>query len=89
MARWWGFILLEKVINIQRQKQSQILARPSQVSVATRSLMDGGLIEKLDRGIYAKPSKVAQLARGALMAKASLKIKNYAINMFIKESRCY
>jgi hypothetical protein len=26
-----------------------------------------GLIEKLDRGIYAKPSKVAQLGREALL----------------------
>jgi hypothetical protein len=70
-----GFILLEKVTNIQNQKQSQIPGRTSQVSVAPRSLMDGGLIEKLDRGIYAKPSKVAQLGREALLEKASLKIK--------------
>jgi hypothetical protein len=50
--------------------------RASQVSAALRSLMAGGLIEKLDRGIYAKPSKVAQLGREALLKIASKKIKN-------------
>ena len=49
---------------------------PSQVSVALRSLVEGGLIEKLDRGVYAKPAKVVQLGKEALLESAALRVKN-------------
>jgi DNA-binding MarR family transcriptional regulator len=49
---------------------------PSQVSAALRSLVDGGLIEKLDRGVYAKPAKVLQLGKQALLESANLRAKN-------------
>ena len=49
---------------------------PSQVSAALRSLVDGGLIEKLDRGVYAKPAKVLQLGKEALLESANLRTKN-------------
>jgi DNA-binding transcriptional ArsR family regulator len=59
---------------------------PSQVSAALRSLVDHGLIEKLDRGIYAKPSIVAQLGREALLERASLKIKKLR-NQYVYRSK--
>jgi len=57
------------------RQDAKSFGSPSQVSAALRSLVDGGLIEKLDRGIYAKPSKVAQLGREVLLEMASIKIK--------------
>jgi hypothetical protein len=59
---------------------------PSQVSAALRSLVDGGLIEKLDRGIYAKPAKVAQFGRETLLESATLRIKNLR-NQFVRHIR--
>ena len=58
------------------RQDTKFLGSPSQVSVALRSLVDGGLIEKLDRGIYAKPAKVMQLGREALLKTATLRAKN-------------
>lgn len=58
------------------RQDTKSLGSPSQVSVALRSLVDGGLIEKLDRGIYAKPAKVMQLGREALLKTATLRAKN-------------
>jgi hypothetical protein len=57
------------------RQDAKSFGSPSQVSAALRSLVDGGLIEKLDRGIYAKSSKVAQLGREVLLEMASIKIK--------------
>ena len=51
-------------------------ASPSQLSAALSSLLDDGLLEKLDRGIYAKPSMVAKLGKEALLKSAALKTKN-------------
>jgi hypothetical protein len=48
---------------------------PSQVSAALRSLVDSGLIERLDRGVYAKPTKVVQLGKEALLESAALRAK--------------
>ena len=59
---------------------------PSQVSDALRSLVDSGLIEKLDRGVYAKPSKVLELGKEALLASASLRVKNLR-DQFIRLSK--
>ena len=49
---------------------------PSQVSAALRSLVESGLIEKLDRGVYAKPAKVVQLGKEVLLESAALRVKN-------------
>jgi len=43
---------------------------PSQISVALNTLIKDGLLERLDRGIYAKPSKVKEIGREALLASA-------------------
>ncbi|OYY17204.1 MULTISPECIES: type IV toxin-antitoxin system AbiEi family antitoxin domain-containing protein [unclassified Polynucleobacter] len=59
---------------------------PSQVSAALRSLVDSGLIEKLDRGVYAKPAKVVQLGREALLECAALRTKN-AHDQFVHRSK--
>ncbi len=59
---------------------------PSQVSAALRSLVDSGLIEKLDRGIYAKPAKVAQLGKGALLESANLRTKNLR-DQYVRRSK--
>lgn len=58
------------------RQDTKALGSPSQISVALRSLVDKGLIEKLDRGIYAKPTKVRQLGREALLETATLKVKD-------------
>jgi hypothetical protein len=47
---------------------------PSQVSVALRSLVDSGLIEKLKPGIYAKPTKVLELGKETLLKSAALRM---------------
>ena len=58
------------------RQDAKSFGSPSQVSAALRSLVDGGLIEKLDRGVYAKPAKVAQLGRETLLESAALRTKN-------------
>lgn len=42
----------------------------SQVSAALKALIGEGLIAKLDRGIYAKPDKLNQFGKGALLEQA-------------------
>jgi hypothetical protein len=59
---------------------------PSQVSFALRSLVNSGLIEKIDRGVYAKPTKVVQLGKEALLESAALRAKN-ARNQFVHRNR--
>ena len=49
---------------------------PSQVSAALRSLAESGLIEKLDRGVYAKPAKVLQFGKETLLEIAAVRAKN-------------
>jgi hypothetical protein len=45
----------------------------SQVSVALKSLLNKGLIAKLDRGVYAKPEKVLQCGVTTLQKQAQVK----------------
>lgn len=45
----------------------------SQVSVALKSLLNKGLIAKLDRGVYAKPEKVLQCGAATLQKQAQVK----------------
>ena len=71
-----------RILQSLRPRRDGILLRsdaktfgsPSQVSAALRSLMESGLIERLDRGIYAKPAKVSELGKEVLLKKASLKV---------------
>ena len=49
---------------------------PTQVSAALKSLVEKGLITRLDRGIYAKPDKVEQIGRQALLEQAIGKVKH-------------
>lgn len=48
----------------------------SQVSAAINTLVKDGLVIRLDRGVYAKPDKVEQVGRRALLDKAMLRIEN-------------
>lgn len=59
---------------------------PSQVSAALRSLIDSGLIEKLERGIYAKPAKVLKMGKEALLEIAALRVKNIR-NQFVRRGK--
>lgn len=45
----------------------------SQVSLALKSLLNKGLIAKLDRGVYAKPEKVLQCGAATLQKQAQVK----------------
>lgn len=45
----------------------------SQVSLALKSLLNKGLIAKLDRGVYAKPEKVVQCGAATLQKQAQVK----------------
>jgi hypothetical protein len=73
-----------RIIQSLRPRRDGLLLRsdaksfgsPSQVSAALRSLVDVGLIKKLDRGVYAKPAKVLQMGKEALLEIASLRAKN-------------
>src|SRR4051812_40244060 len=42
----------------------------TQVSAALRALREKGLLERLGRGVYAKPGKVVELGQQALLAQA-------------------
>lgn len=48
----------------------------SQVSAAFNALVKDGLVIRLDRDVYAKPDKVEQFGRKALLDQAMLKIEN-------------
>ncbi|APC05359.1 type IV toxin-antitoxin system AbiEi family antitoxin domain-containing protein [Polynucleobacter asymbioticus] len=58
----------------------------SQVTAALHSLVESGLVERIDRGVYAKPSKVAQIGRDALLAKASLRVQA-SRNQLVRRTR--
>ena len=49
---------------------------PSQVSVALKALREKGLITRLDRGVYAKPEKVTQLGKQALLVQAKTRLEH-------------
>jgi hypothetical protein len=49
---------------------------PSQVSAAIKTLVEEGLIVRLDRGVYAKPGRVDQVGKEALLEQAMLKMEN-------------
>ena len=59
---------------------------PSQVSAALRSLVESGLMERLDRGVYAKPAKVVQLGKEALLESANLRTKNLR-DQFVRRTK--
>jgi len=58
-----------RILQSLRPRRDGLLLRPdiksfgsaSQVSAALHSLVECGLIVRLDRGVYAKPAKVTQL----------------------------
>lgn len=50
------------------------LGSPSQVSAALKTLLEKGLIIRLDRGIYAKPDKVEKMGRKVLLEQALAKM---------------
>ena len=47
----------------------------SQVSAALKALREKGLIKRIDRGVYVKPGKVAEVGMQALLAKALVRTK--------------
>lgn len=49
---------------------------PSQVSAALKTLLQKGLIVRLDRGVYAKPDKAEQMGQQALREQAMAKIEH-------------
>ena len=49
---------------------------PTQVSAALKALVEKGLITRLDRGVYAKPDKVEQIGRQALLEQAMAKMEH-------------
>ncbi len=49
---------------------------PSQVSVALKALLEKGLITRLDRGVYAKPDKVEQVGKTALLEQAMARMEH-------------
>lgn len=59
---------------------------PSQVSAALKSLLQKGLIVRLDRGVFAKPVKVAQMGPQALRELAMAKIEHQR-NLKLKHVR--
>ena len=52
---------------------------PSQVSAAIKTLVDGGLVVRLGRGVYAKPDRLAQFGQKALLEQAKVKIERQRI----------
>lgn len=48
---------------------------PTQVSAALQALQQKGLIEKVKRGVYAKPDKLAELGEEVLLAQALERLK--------------
>jgi hypothetical protein len=50
------------------------LGSASQVSAALKGLVETGLVAKLGRGIYAKPSALELLGKGTLMADAQARM---------------
>lgn len=59
---------------------------PSQISAALRSLIEDGLIQRQDCGVYAKPAKVVQLGKQALLESANLRTKNLR-DQYVRRSR--
>ena len=49
---------------------------PTQIYAALKALVEMGLITRLDRGVYAKPDKVEQIGRQALLEQAMAKMKH-------------
>ncbi len=55
---------------------------PSQVSAALKALIEKGLITRLDRGVYAKPDKVAQVGKDSLLLQAIARMEQNRIQTF-------
>ncbi|CAM3653379.1 type IV toxin-antitoxin system AbiEi family antitoxin domain-containing protein [Polynucleobacter brandtiae] len=60
---------------------------PSQVSAALHSLVEGGQIERLDRGIYAKPAMVMQLGKESLLESAAFKVERLRSQLVHRNKR--
>lgn len=68
----------QRILQSLRPRRAGILLRSdvrdfgsaSQVSAALKALTGEGLIAKLDRGVYAKPDKLSQFGKGALLEQA-------------------
>ncbi len=75
-----------RILQSLRPRRDGILLRsdvrtfgsPSQISFALNHLIEQGLVERLDRGIYAKPSKVMQMGKQALLDQALMRIQSAA-----------
>ncbi len=72
-----------RILQSLRPRRDGILLRsdvrtfgsPSQISSAFNNLIEQGLVERLDRGIYAKPSKVMHMGKQALLDQAFERIQ--------------
>jgi hypothetical protein len=72
-----------RILQSLRPRRDGILLRsdvndfgsPTQVSAALKSLVEKVLITRLDRGVYAKPDKVAQIGRQAMLEQAVAKME--------------
>ncbi|RQT28542.1 hypothetical protein BCO18175_01093 [Burkholderia contaminans] len=73
----------ERILQSLRPRRDGVLLRAdvnslgsaSQVSTALRDLCRTGLLERLARGVYARPEKVASLGRAALLARAQARMR--------------
>lgn len=79
--------LKKRIIQSLRPRKMGVLLRSdlrnfgsaSQVSVALKALAEEGLIKKIHRGIYAKPSTLELLGEHALMADAQARISHQRV----------
>ena len=73
----------KRILQAVRPRRNGLLLRrdvrtfgsPSQVSVALNRLCAKGVITRLAPGVYAKPSKLAEVGRDALLAAATVKTR--------------
>lgn len=72
----------ERILQSLRPRRDGVMLRsdvnalgsPSQVSAALKTLLEKGLIIRLDRGIYATPDKVEKMGRKVLLEQALVKM---------------
>lgn len=87
--------LKDRILQSLRPRKNGILLRsdihplgsPSQISTALSSLVESGLIEKLARGVYAKPAQVAEFGKDAMLTKAALRIKGLSHGVGRRQAR--
>jgi hypothetical protein len=86
-----------RILQSLRPRRDGILLRsdangfgsPSQVSAAFNSLISSGLITRLNRGVYAKPAKLNEVGREALLTHVSLRVKGSGSQLKRRASRDY